>query len=260
MYGTRDADAGVDCETGPGESTQGQKNYTADRILQPKPYVEKDGFKSRLRITMAYQISKNPFPLFHISSLCQLEKSGAGLKKTYSEPDMTPYELYTKTNPQVVITGAPPKGLAEAVRTHHQNIKDHGVLGRFRVPLWVCQGGFAGDNVVPEKDRLPKFAGKVTCPTYNLGGAGVDADFLFSKVTLNELPRIRLVSKNVCHRLVYDKKLHEYLKPHVRDSRSLGFIWEVMEAYLRCSLGCDENYIYKQYLGNIRQERSFTIL
>jgi len=35
---------------------------------------------------------------------------------------------------------------------------------------WTCQGGFAGDSVVPPEDRLEKFAGLETCPTFNLNG------------------------------------------------------------------------------------------
>lgn len=61
---------------------------------------------------------------------------------------------------------------------------------------WTCQGGFAGDNVVPPEDRLEKFNGKLTCPTYNLNGNPEAAvELLGSKV----LAPIRMVSKNVCH-------------------------------------------------------------
>lgn len=61
---------------------------------------------------------------------------------------------------------------------------------------WTCQGGFAGDNVVPSEDRLEKFNGKLICPTYNLNGNPQAAVELLASKTMGP---IRMVSKNVCH-------------------------------------------------------------
>ena len=67
---------------------------------------------------------------------------------------------------------------------------------------WTCQGGFAGDNVVPPQHRLPKFAGRVTCPTFNLNGD------VKAALALIDTPRIRVkhfVTKNVCHGIFYNE-------------------------------------------------------
>lgn len=77
------------------------------------------------------------------------------------------------------------------------------------IPRWVGQGGFAGDSIVPEKWRLDKFKGMETCPTFNFNGDVEGAKLMLCS------PRIhcrQLVSKNVCHGVVYDKALHEEMK------------------------------------------------
>jgi inosine-uridine nucleoside N-ribohydrolase len=71
---------------------------------------------------------------------------------------------------------------------------------------WTCQGGFVGSNILPADDVLPKFAGKVTCPTYNLGGDPRAAQYLLSP----ESPlwhRTRMVGKNVCHGVFWDRAI-----------------------------------------------------
>lgn len=62
---------------------------------------------------------------------------------------------------------------------------------------WTCQGGFAGDNIVPPEHRLPKFDGKLTCRTFNLGGDSKAALGLLGNGSPIQVRR--MVSKNVCH-------------------------------------------------------------
>jgi inosine-uridine nucleoside N-ribohydrolase len=72
-------------------------------------------------------------------------------------------------------------------------------------PEWTCQGGFAGDNIVPPELRIPKFVGRLTCPTFNLGGDWRAAEYLMCSL----FPPIRfrkLVPKNVCHGVFYDEE------------------------------------------------------
>lgn len=66
---------------------------------------------------------------------------------------------------------------------------------------WVCQGGFVGSNIVPKEKQLDKFAGKITCPTYNLNGNPKAA---LSLLGSNSFGQIRMVGKNVCHGFVFD--------------------------------------------------------
>jgi len=58
----------------------------------------------------------------------------------------------------ILVTGAPLKNVGAAMD-----------LGFTAMEL-VAQGGFAGEGVIPQERQLPKFKGKVTCPTYNLNG------------------------------------------------------------------------------------------
>jgi pyrimidine-specific ribonucleoside hydrolase len=118
-----------------------------------------------------------------------------------------------------LVTGAPPKNLGAAV--------EHGslVLGR-----WVAQGGFAGEGVVPLERQLPKFRGRVTCPSYNLDGAPRAVRVALAAPGIRAR---RFVSKNVCHGVVYDEPLHAAVAAVKDASLALRLIWHGMEAYLR---------------------------
>ena len=118
-----------------------------------------------------------------------------------------------------LLTGAPIKNLGEAMGQDH-----------FHVGRWVAQGGFAGEGVVPAHLQLPKFAGRRTCPTFNLNGA--------PKVALQALQDDErfgerwFVSKNVCHGVVYDAAFHELVGSVMRGHQSLEWIHKGMEHYL----------------------------
>jgi hypothetical protein len=86
-----------------------------------------------------------------------------------------------------VVTGAPPKILG----AWHPDQK---------LKRWVMQGCFAGDNLVAPADRLPKFAGKTTCPSFNPGGAHKETLELLAS---DRIERRLFVSKNVCHGVVW---------------------------------------------------------
>jgi pyrimidine-specific ribonucleoside hydrolase len=98
-----------------------------------------------------------------------------------------------------VVVGSPPKNLGEAFRRY-----DH-----IRIGHWVQQGGFAGDNLVPEEDRLDKFKGRITCPSFNVGGAHKQTLELLSS---DRIYKRHFVSKNVCHGVIWDTKLQEQFK------------------------------------------------
>jgi pyrimidine-specific ribonucleoside hydrolase len=91
---------------------------------------------------------------------------------------------------------------------------------------WTCQGGFAGDNVVPEQHRLEKFRGKTTCPTFNLNG---DVDAARELLGHPRMGKIRMVSKNVCHGFRYDKDFH--LQVPAGAHHGLDLLREGMEFY-----------------------------
>ena len=115
-----------------------------------------------------------------------------------------------------IITGAPLKNFKE-------------IASSMKLTRWVAQGGFAGDNVVPEAYRLEKFAGRITCPTFNFNGDYKTALAMLENPNIEEK---RLVSKNVCHGMVYDQDWQERIYPHRHQSAGLELIYKGMELYL----------------------------
>ncbi|WP_299453238.1 nucleoside hydrolase [uncultured Microscilla sp.] len=116
----------------------------------------------------------------------------------------------------VIITGAP--------------LKNFGAL-EVNQPIekWIAQGGFAGDNVVPPMHRLPKFNGMQFCPTYNFNGAPNEALKMLNEVAINDR---FLVSKNVCHGVVYNEEFHELLTPQRHLHLGYELIYKGMKLYL----------------------------
>ena len=93
----------------------------------------------------------------------------------------------------------------------------------------VIQGGFAGYNVVPEHLILEKFHGKLTCATFNLNGDVKSAlKVLSSEDIINRI----FVSKNVCHGVVYDQEMHEFVKQYKDNNLGLQLMFAGMEKYL----------------------------
>jgi inosine-uridine nucleoside N-ribohydrolase len=121
----------------------------------------------------------------------------------------------------ILICGGPLKNVAKAIQTGH-----------FKLGRLVAQGGFAGDNIIPEEKRLTKFNGRITCPTFNLA-----ADMKSAKIVLdyNGIKEKYFVSKNVCHGVVYTKETHKQLEKVKDKSQSLEEMYHVMSVYLNKS-------------------------
>jgi inosine-uridine nucleoside N-ribohydrolase len=117
------------------------------------------------------------------------------------QPDGTAVEIIDNAlakGANMLLTGAPLTNVYEALRS----------VTRFHFMEWTCQGGFAGDNVVAPENRLAKFLGRTTCPTFNLNGNPKAA------LALIATPKIgfkRFVTKNVCHGVIYDRAMHDRL-------------------------------------------------
>ncbi|MFV8753021.1 nucleoside hydrolase [Nannocystaceae bacterium ST9] len=102
-----------------------------------------------------------------------------------------------RTHPDVtVLVGSAPKTLGATLREHPE----------VTLARWVQQGGFAGDNLVARP--LEKFAGRLTCPSFNPGGAPKDTLALLASPRIAER---RFVAKNVCHGVIWTRELHEAL-------------------------------------------------
>jgi len=137
------------------------------------------------------------------------------------EADHLYYEVFDTYPDAVLITGGPLKGLGKYLRS--------GWATHAPISKWVCQGGFAGDNIVPEEHRLAKFQGKVTCPTFNLNGD------VKSALMAIESPLIKhgtFVSKNVCHGVVYDQAMHEIVETVKDKNAALRLMYDGMSHYL----------------------------
>jgi Inosine-uridine nucleoside N-ribohydrolase len=98
------------------------------------------------------------------------------------------------------------------------------------IPEAVIQGGFAGDNIVPPELVLPKFKGKITCPTFNLNG---DVPAALGVLSSQKILKRTFVSKNVCHGVVYDQAMHEYMLPYKNNNPGLNLMVQGMEHYLK---------------------------
>lgn len=98
------------------------------------------------------------------------------------------------------------------------------------IPEVVIQGGFAGDNIVPPELVLEKFKGKITCPTFNLNG---DVKAAIQVLSSEKILNRTFVSKNVCHGVVYDQAMHEYVLPRRHNNPGLDLMVEGMTRYLQ---------------------------
>jgi inosine-uridine nucleoside N-ribohydrolase len=123
-----------------------------------------------------------------------------------------------------LISGAPLTNVAQAIRAAESDGE------RFSVGRLVVQGGFAGEGVVPAEKQLDKFRGRTTCPTHNLMGDKKAAELV---TAYTAIPDKRFVSKNVCHRVVYDGAMHERFTAVKAHRRSLERIWHGMDTYLQ---------------------------
>lgn len=117
-----------------------------------------------------------PFYTSWLGRIEPMDPDGSATEVLQSSASLT-----TLGTPVNLLTGAP-----------LTNVWESGV----RFPVWTCQGGFAGDDVVPPSLRLEKFEGKVTCPTFNLNGNPKAA---LGLLLGDRMGHIRMVSKNVCH-------------------------------------------------------------
>ncbi len=131
-------------------------------------------------------------------------------------------ELWTEG--VTLITGGPLKNIGKTL-TFLQTMGTYPMTGGI-----VVQGGFAGEGVVPLEFQLPKFAGKVTCPTYNLNGDPASAKLVVAAEGLRG--RRFFVSKNVCHGVVYDQEMHDLVCAVPNPHPGLYLIKKSMTSYV----------------------------
>ena len=116
-----------------------------------------------------------------------------------------------------VLVGAPPKTLGAVLA---------GDAPPF-IRRVVQQGGFAGDNLVAIP--LEKFRGRITSPSFNLGGAWQETLTLLQSASV---ARRVFVSKNVCHGVLWTSAMRDaILVNRQQNRRGLQLMVGALEAY-----------------------------
>lgn len=123
-----------------------------------------------------------------------------------------------------LLMGAPLTNLRTAIRTSEES--DNPI----QIGQLVIQGGFAGEGIVPPDLQLEKFKGRKTYPTHNLI---VDKKATERILKYSNIGIRRFVSKNVCHRVIYDATMHKMLSKVKGDSLAIRLIWQGMDVYLK---------------------------
>jgi inosine-uridine nucleoside N-ribohydrolase len=121
---------------------------------------------------------------------------GAALILEHCTPDTT------------MLCCGPMRNLGKAIQVAEETHSDF-ILGKL-----VIQGGFAGRNIVPECVALDKFKDKEMVPSWNLDGALKDTLRVLQSPRCSE---IRLVSKNVCHGVIWDETLSSQITDEAPD-------------------------------------------
>lgn len=141
-----------------------------------------------------------------------------------ADPDETPTEAFARLSrerpPFVLLTGA------RLTNPHEALI----ALPDVTLSAWIGQGGFAGDSVVPPEHRLVKFVGRETCPTFNFGGDVSAAKFMLES---KQVGFRYLVSKNVCHGVLYDDVFAARVAALPQRTAGLELVHKGMSRYLR---------------------------
>jgi inosine-uridine nucleoside N-ribohydrolase len=132
-------------------------------------------------------------------------------------PDIMWEGQYGAQNPKKIVCGASLGNLSAYANTY------------VMIPEVVIQGGFAGDNIVPPELVLEKFKGRITCPTFNLNG---DVKAALHVLSSEKIVKRTFVSKNVCHGVVYDQAMHEYMLPRKNNNPGLSLMVDGMTHYL----------------------------
>ena len=118
----------------------------------------------------------------------------------------------------ILITGGPLKNVGMAIKNTN-----------FVVKSLFAQGGFAGEGVVPSHLQIKKFQGKRIYATFNLSS---DIESALLALEYSGFPCRYFVSKNVCHHVLYDVEMHNYIGKIREKSKSLDLIWQGMNKYL----------------------------
>jgi inosine-uridine nucleoside N-ribohydrolase len=148
-----------------------------------------------------------------------LSKYGASTKEEPDDIGKSILEFVFRKNPDTELFAIGP------LKNVGQYLASNG-----RINYVTMQGGFIGYDVHGrDVERLTKFEGKKSVPTYNLNGDTVSAKHLLG------IPhcRRRFIGKNVCHTIYYDKLVHEDFLKYPAKNRGMSLMREGMTEYLK---------------------------
>ena len=175
----------------------------------------KIGVPDPKKYTFSDKQSKDIVSGFHYKIIPRLKPDYSA--QSCNEVLLSTFKDYPDT---IILTGAAVTNIANFIKKNPE----------IMINTWIAQGGFAGCNIVPENYILNKFKGLEICRTFNFCQDINSADLLLNS---NNILEKRLISKNVCHGVTYDKKMHEYLEPYKNKSKGLNLIYTAMEVYLK---------------------------
>lgn len=93
----------------------------------------------------------------------------------------------------------------------------------------TMQGGFLPYSLYRPSVTLSKFEGKNSVPTFNLNGDLKGADIFVNGLTCSR----RFVSKNVCHTIVYDRNVHEFMVNIETANPAHQLLIEALDLYMQ---------------------------
>ncbi|MBT5855518.1 hypothetical protein HOH87_02665 [bacterium] len=134
-------------------------------------------------------------------------QDGGAVLKTYCDSSTT------------LVCGASPKVVSETIKKHGKS---------FEVGELVMQGGFAGKTVVPDEFQLDKFKDMTTCTSFNFG---TNPKNMQAVLDHEQIGRVSLVSKNVCHRVEYGEELHNSFSSAIKSTVGELELYRVLEDY-----------------------------
>lgn len=141
-----------------------------------------------------------------------------------ADPDAAAHEVLAsalrRAPTTVLLSGAPLQNVRDLLR-HHQDVQ---------LERWVGQGGFAGDNLVPEGRRLPRFEGLTTVESHNFGANKRATLFVLADQRVH---RREIVSKNVTHGVAWESSLHAKIGALTGATPGLRLAHEAMTVLLR---------------------------
>ncbi len=127
----------------------------------------------------------------------------------------TTNELYKKYPDAIYIVGSAPYNLKAAIELNQE----------LKIPFWLQQGGYVSDILTI--NPLEKFKGKKECVSANVG----DTKLIRFLLSSPQISKKLFVSKNVCHGVYYDRKLHEELGK-IKRNKAMEIMYKSMDIYL----------------------------